>query len=298
MKSDREGMKERTFPLALQSALRGETTALYTLLAKLSGLPGVKLNMGMVEAFATEAVTLGKPGDKMLEKMLLLDPDFAPGGSAFEAVPVCAVYALGTKGRDPKARAHALNLLHAACDDFRFRVRDAVPPALARIGEVAGDELVEEVAPFMDGYFHAGAVLLALGLPGFLDATKNGAAVVARLHEAFLLVKNANRSASRYPGHKALMDALLSVPPKIARRYPSLVVDEVDTWATVKDPALRALALGVAKKLRERYAEEAERIAASLERTKPIPRDPTLLVQGTRGRGKKKGLKGRSPSDS
>jgi len=298
MKSGREGMKERSFPEALASALRGETTALYTLLAKLSGLPGTRLNMGMVEAFATEAAALGKRGDTMLEKMLLLDADFAPGGSAFEAVPVCAVFALGTKGRDAKARPHALNLLHAACDDLRFRVRDAVPLALARIGEVAGDELVGEVGPFMDGYFHAAAVLLALAQSGFLDATKDGAGVVARLHEAFVLVKDANRSASRYPGHKALMEALLSVPPRIARRYPSLVVDEIDTWATAKDPALRTIALGVAKKLRERHAEEAERIAASLERTKPPPRDPTLIVQGTRGRGKKKGLKGRSPSDT
>ena len=39
----------------------------------------------------------------------------------------------------------------------------------------------------------------------------------------------------------------------------------------------------------------AERIKASLDRTKPVPRDPTLIVQGTRGRGKKRGLAGRGP---
>ncbi len=296
MKSPREGFRDPTFPQALEAALSGKTDALYTLLAKLSGLPGTRVNLGMVEAFATEVAAIGKRGDALLRAMILLDADFAPGGSAHEIVPVCAVYALGLRGRDPSARAMAIDLLHAASDDLRFRVRDAVPIGIARIGEVVGDPLVREIAPYMDGYFHAAAALGALGIAGFLDATKDAAEVTARLHEGFMLVKDANRSASRYPGHKALMDALLVVPPKLARRYPSEIVAEVDVWATVKDPALRTLAHGVAKGLRARYGEEAERIAASLQRTKPIPRDPTLFVHGTRGRGRKKGLKGTGPT--
>lgn len=297
MKSSREGFRDPGFPLALEAALSKKVDALYTLLAKLSGLPGNRVNLGMVEAFATEAAAAGKRGDALLREMILLDADFAPGGSAHEIIPVCAVYALGVRGRDPSARSMAIDLLHAASDDLRFRVRDAVPIALARIGETAGDALVEEVLPFMDGYFHSAAVLASLGISGFLDATRDGAAVTARLHEGFMLVKNANRSASRYPGHKALMDVLLAVPSKLARRYPTEIVAEVDAWATVKDPDLRALALGVAKKLASRHGEEADQIAASLERTKPAPRDPTLAVPGMRSRGKKRGVRGNSPGN-
>ncbi len=296
MKSQREGFRDPAFPPAMEAALGGKTVALYTLLAKLSGLPGTRINQGMVEAFAVEAAASGKRADALVRAMLLLDADFAPGGSAHEVVPVCAVHALGLRGRDPSARAEAVDLLHAASDDFRFRVRDAVPIAIARIGEAAGDALVMEIEPFMDGYFHASAALAALGIASFLDATKDGKEVTARLHQGFLLVKDAKRSASRYPGHKALMETLLTVPALLARRYPNEIVAEVDTWATVKDPDLRALALGVARSLHARHGEDAERIAASLERTKPVARDPTLMVQGTRGRGKKKGLRGRGPA--
>lgn len=293
MKSNRDGFRDPNFPALLDAAIAGRTDALYTLLAKLSGLPGTRVNMGTVESFALEAAARGKKVDELLKKMVLLDADFAPGGSAHEIVPVCAVHALSARAEsDPASRDMALNHLHAACDDLRFRVRDAVPLGLARIGKVMGDELVKAIVPFMDGYFHAAAALLSLAEPVFLDATRDGAEVVARLAEAFDLVKNANRSASRYPGHKALMDALLLVPPKIARRYPDETVTEVDRWATSKDPALRELALGVAKAIRARHGGEAERIRASLERTAPIPRDPTLIVQGTRGRGKKRGLRG------
>ncbi|MBL9112460.1 MAG: hypothetical protein JNM74_24445, partial [Myxococcales bacterium] len=203
----REGFRERTFPEALQAALAGNTDALYKLLARLSGLPGQRVNQGMLDAFAVEVTPLGKKADKLLHAMIVLDADFAPGGSAFEAVPVCAVHVLGLRGRDAASRAFCLNLLHAACDDLRFRVRDAVPVALAKIGEVAGDALVTDIFPFMDGYFHAAAATLALGRPELLDATTDGELVVERLRQAFQLVKDAPRSASRYPGHKALMDA-------------------------------------------------------------------------------------------
>ncbi|MBK8214590.1 MAG: hypothetical protein IPK71_12685 [Myxococcales bacterium] len=291
----REGFRERTFPEALEAALSGNTDALYKLLARLSGLPGQRVNQGMLDAFAVEVTPLGKKADKLLHAMIVLDADFAPGGSAFEAVPVCAVHVLGLRGRDAASRAFCLNLLHAACDDLRFRVRDAVPVALAKIGEVAGDALVTDIFPFMDGYFHAAAATLALGRPELLDATTDGELVVERLRQAFQLVKDAPRSASRYPGHKALMDALLLSPPRVARRYPALVTAEIEAWGSVRDPALRQIALGIAKKLKERHGEEAERIKASLDRTKPVPRDPTLIVQGTRGRGKKRGLAGRGP---
>lgn len=291
MNANREGFRDPTFPAALDAAIAGRVDALYHLLAKLSGLPGTRVNAGMVEAFAVEAAARGKKVDALLRAMVLLSADMAPGGSAHEIVPVCAVHALGVRGAtDALARPFAVEYLHAACDDLRFRVRDAVPIALGRIGGRAGDALVVELAPYMDGYFHATAALLALALPPFLDATHDAGPVVTRLTEAFDLVKNAPRSASRYPGHKALMEALVSAPVRIASRYPAETVTEIDRWATVKDPALRELALRVAKGIRGRYGEEAERIRASLERTEPLPRDPTIIVHGTRGRGKKRGL--------
>ncbi len=286
--SMRQGFRDPSLGPALDEAISGDPRALYARITRVSGLPGTRINMGVVEAFATECGSRGKQVDPLLRAMVLLDADQAPGGLAHEILPVCAVLALGERGAtDAGGRPVALDLLHAAADDLRFRVRDMVPVALARIGKRQGDVLVAEVAPFMDGFFHAAAVLLALSMAPWLDATRNASGVVTRLAEAFDLARNANRAASRYPGHKALMEALVSAPAKIARKYPADVVDEIERWAKVKDPALRDVALGVAKGLRSRFGEDAARIQGTLDRTAPLPRDPTLIVHGTRGRGKK-----------
>ena len=95
--------------------------------------------------------------------MARLTADEAPGATALEFLPMCGVQALGVRAAaDPTVRGAFLRELHARADDLRFRVRDAVVDALARIGEATGDALVADVASWMDGYFHAAAVLRAL----------------------------------------------------------------------------------------------------------------------------------------
>ena len=63
-----------------------------------------------------------------------------------------------------------LGVIHDACDDLRFRVRAAVPEALAEIGAREGGALLDRVQTFADGYFHAAALLEALVSPPWLSA--------------------------------------------------------------------------------------------------------------------------------
>jgi hypothetical protein len=184
-----------------------------------------------------------------------------------------------------------LDVLHAAADDLRFRVRDAVPRGLARIGATRGDALVADVAPWMDGFFHAAAVLLALANEAWLTRVADHAEAARRLDEAFVLARDAARATFRYPGHKALVDALAVAPGACAARFGVPIFDLLERWAQVKEPILRE---AVAKNLRgarlaNRFAPDIARVERALAASEPERRDPRSYVGPTRGRGKAKG---------
>lgn len=188
-------------------------------------------------------------------------------------------------------RKKAIAILHDAAEDVRFRVREIVPIALAKLGAVMGDTLVHELSSWMDGYFHASAALLAMGQPNFLPVIDDVDAALARLDEAYALAKNAARSTSRYPGRKALVDALTIVPRAVAARFGVPVFDHLVTWSNTEMPELRTAIEAVLedKKLASRYAPELRRVQAALAASLPPPRDPTLAREGMRSRGKKRG---------
>src|SRR6202022_1528277 len=118
----------------------------------------------------------------------------APGATALEFLPVCGLHALGARAAaDESVRDRFVAALHAHADGVRFRPRAAVVQALALVGSAVGDRLVRDVAPWMDGYFHAAAVLLALALDAWLGRLRDVDAVVARLDEAFALAQAAPR---------------------------------------------------------------------------------------------------------
>jgi hypothetical protein len=265
---------------ALDEAIAGRRTALYELLTRGSKLPGPRLNATLADAFAAAAKARGTKGDALALAMAHLDADEAPGATALEFLPVCGVLALASRAAsDDKVRASYVGELHALADDLRFRVREAVVDGLVKIGSVAGDALVRDVAPWMDGYFHAAGVLRALSREAWLSRTQEAEAVLDRLDEAFELAVAAPRAAARYPGHKALLDALKTSPVPIAMRFGVPLFDRVARWATVKDPVLREL---VAASLREskegklsgRFRPEVERVVRALEATEPAPRNP------------------------
>jgi hypothetical protein len=286
-----EGLRSEALTKALDAATSGRTDALFDQLAVASGLPGTRVNLVVAQAFASECAARGKATDRLLFTMAQLSPEAAPGASAREFLPVCGVLGLGERAAtDASARAKALAILHDAAEDSRFRVRDAVPMALARVGEELGVLLVSDVASWMDGYFQAAAVLLALATPTWLGAIDDATEAVARLDEAYVLARDAPRAAARWPGRKALVEALGIVPGALAARFGVPVFDRLAAWTTTEQPELReAIEANLrGANLSSRYADEVSRVRAALTSSLKAPRDPTRIIQGMRGRGKKR----------
>jgi|SRR5579883_2017872 len=276
---------------ALEEAVAGRPRALHDLLARGSRLPGARMNDALADAFAQACRTAGARADAVALAMARLDADAAPGATSLEFLPVCGLYALAARAAaEARFRPRAVAELHARADDLRFRVRDAVVVALARIGAACGDALVGEVAPWMDGYFHAAAVVRALARDEWLAALRDAAGVVARLDEAFTLALDAPRAAARYPGHKALTEALARAPGDIAARLGVPVFDMLERAAPRADPPLReAIAAAVAsKKLPGRYSSEVARVRRALDASLPPPRNPDHDFGPTRRRGGKR----------
>jgi hypothetical protein len=221
--------------------------------------------------------------------MATMHVDTAPGASKYEILPMCGVAALGARAASDASAMRALAVLHECAEDLRYRVRDCVAIALSRIGEQRGDALVHDLAAWMDGFFHAAAVLTALADPSWLAKIPTPDAVIARLDEGFILAKDAPRASARYPGYKALVDALGVAPSVAALRFGVPVFDLLVRWSTVKEPILRdAIAKNLeGPKLAGRFAPEIARVRAALEASAPVRRDPTTYVGPTRGRGRK-----------
>ncbi len=277
---------------ALATAERGDTRPLYALLCKGSRLPGPQPNLDLAESFARLSAGRGAQVDALLRRMVSLDADEAPGGTELEFLPMCGVTALGARAAGEaksggRTYEELLGLLHECAEDLRFRVRDAVPAALIRVGATRGAKLLDELAPWMDGYFHAAAVVRALGDATWLSSFATGAEPLQRIDEAFTLLREAPRAASRYPGHKALVEALGRGPALLMPRFGSEVFDLLARWALVQDPALRAIVSANLKgtTVRARFAADVTRVEAALAGSAKAPRDPSIIVHGTRKRG-------------
>jgi hypothetical protein len=289
-----EGLRNETILAALDRALRdgasaADADALYKHLGLASGLPGPRANLGVASAFATECAARGKKADRLLFEMVRIPPDSAPGATAREFLPVCGVLGLGARAAaDESVRKKVLAALHDAAEDPRFRVRDAVPLALARIGEKAGASLAAELAPWMDGYHQAAAAILGLAEGAWLPSPTDDA--LARLDEAYALARDAPRAAVRWPGWKALVDALGKAPAALAARFGVPIFDRLAAWADTAMPELRdAVESNLRSSKLARYADEVARVRAALGASLPPPRDPTRIVQGMRSRSKKRG---------
>jgi hypothetical protein len=248
--------------------------------------------MAVLEAFASECAAYGERADAVATALAKLDADRAPGATPLEFLPMCGLAALGARAAaDARARPHLLPILHDCADDLRFRVRDVVPSALARVGAASGDALVPLLGEWTSGFFHAAAALRALATPDFSAQVRNTSAVILRLDEAFTLAAEANRAMQRYPGFKALIDALASAPSALAARFGVPVFDMLVRWAAAKDPLLRGV---VVKNLGGtglvgRFGAEIARVHAALDASAAPPRNPDHYVGPTRGRGRKRG---------
>jgi hypothetical protein len=278
---------DRTMNDAIARALGGRTDELYALLCRGSGLPGVRANLPLAQAFA-EACASDPRAPELAATMARLDADFAPGDTALEFLPVCGVLAAATIAiKQPGARSAMIGVLHDASEDLRFRVRDAVAPALARLGEQQGDALVEELASFMDGYFHAAAALRSLAHREFLARVSDAGAAAGLLSAALDLAAGAPRAAARYPGYKALLDAIGATIEPLALKLGAAIFDVAAGFAKNGDPHLRDLVRTAvsAKKLRARFPAEVRRVEEAFVATDKPLRDPRGAPRPSRKRG-------------
>ncbi len=287
-------LKNEAVARALDKAIAGDPRPLYSELARLSGLPGPRANMGVLDAFAGECALRGERVDGVLIALAKLDADHAPGATPLEFLPMCGVAGIGTRAAlDASARTQLLSVLHESAEDFRFRVRDLVPSALARVGAATGDALVPSMVEWTNGFFHAAAVLRALASPEWSVKLTKVEPVIARLDEAFSLADGANRATQRYPGWKALVDALEIAPGKLAGRFGVAIFDMLVRWSTVKEPILRNV---IEKNLHDprlvgRHNPDIDRVRAALTASLPPVRNPDHYVGPTRGRGRKRGAR-------
>lgn len=283
--------KSETLARAFSAALGGKHQPLFSELTRVSGLPGTRINTSVALALADECVRAGKVADPIVDALLAQDDERAPGGSPLEYLPVCGVYALGARvAADPKRRAHALRVLHDAACDLRFRVREAVPLALARIGVQVGDGLLDELASWMLTYFPAASVLFAVSRPEWGRTLAQARPAAARLDDALALLYGAPRSDRRYPGYKALQEAVVAAAGPLTARLGAPILEVLEPWAKKDDPKLRDLVVQSMQNamIRTRHPDEAAAIEAAAEAAKPIPRDGKKVDLPTRKRGKKK----------
>src|SRR5690348_1474785 len=121
---------------AIEAAIGGKTAELFRRLELGSGLPGPRVNLPLALGFAHDCVRLGAKADKLAWAMATLPPDEARGASPKEFLSMCGVLAVAFSAAPAPAaqRTRALALLEEKADDPRFRVRDAVPLALAALG--------------------------------------------------------------------------------------------------------------------------------------------------------------------
>jgi hypothetical protein len=276
---------------AIDGAVAGRHGALFELLARGARLPGPRMNTALAEALASACVQRGARADSVVLALARLSPSEAPGATALEFLPVCGLYALGARAAaDQSVRGAFLAELQAHAADVRFRCREAVIHALTRIGHEAGDGLVRDVVAWMDGYFHAAAVLRAVCSEAWIGKLHDVDAVLARFDQAFALASGAPRAAARWPGYKELLLALEREPPRLALRFGAPVFGMLERWIKAQDSVLReVVARGLGSpKLAGRYASEVEHVRRTVAAARPPPRNPDHDVGPTRDRSHKR----------
>ena len=179
-------------------------------------------------------------------------------------------------------RKNAIALLHDASEDVRFRVREIVPIALAKLGAMMGDALVHDLASWMDGFFQASAALLAMAQPSFLPAHRR------RRRRA-----RAPRRGLRARQERRAIDLALSRSQGARRRArdrprrhgwrasacPCSITSSRGRTPRCPSSAAAIEAVLARSKLTSRYATELKRVRAALDASLPPPRDPTLAVR-------------------
>jgi hypothetical protein len=249
-RSSTEGLKSEALRAALQAALIGPVAktaqALEQLLAKHSGLPGLRPNQKLAAAFGAE---IAQADGQVFALLSRLADDPAKLDSPRVFLPVAAAYGFAQRiraGLDVEGSWQALQPLAA---DERSHVRMGVIDALAQLSTREGfaDELVARTENWLsdsDRELCYGATATALDvladgrvLAGLRDPDK----LTALLTRVLDTVADAPRSAQRSDGRrrvfKSLGPTLAAVVAAVRQKGMEWFSSECER---AKDPELRA----------------------------------------------------------
>ena len=276
----------------LESALRsGDARDLSAFLARSSHLPGPRPNLELAAAAGAALAAAGRPAAGIVREFASLDAD---DGTPYVFLPMVAAYALAaTIGPDARAAARILEELGELGEDERAVVRRAVEDALATAaphhpGGVDG--FVNALVPWCSSFERGSVALGAIGDRRVLDAAHDEAALVAAIDAATATLEDAPRAKERDPGRRRLLDALPRTVTAAATASRQVAEWLAERAATSRHADVRRALEEIVTRLRTKGERKTERTAAAtaLDASKKPPRDPTLLREGMRGRGKKR----------
>lgn len=286
--TQRDTFRDETIPAAIDRAIAGDRAPLIDKLRRASGLPGVRINDGLVRAFAAEAARRGQSIDPLATAFTSTREDVAPYGHVDEILPILGVAALGARAAaDAKARRKILEQLEEASCDGRFRVRDQVAQALAAMTASLGADMVVTLGAWLDDEqpFLGRAASVALADREALAAlSPEDASGLA--DKALARVEREHRAGRRHTAYRDLCRALPATLVAMVLRH-ATVADTLDAWAAREDEDMRAALADAAKTLSkgaqaQRGAALSDALAASAKK----PRDPRHgRLPGKRGRG-------------
>jgi hypothetical protein len=290
MSSVRDRFRDEQLDAALDGAIRGDRATLYDKLRRASGLPGVRVNSGLVRAFAAEAARRGATIDPLLTAMVSLHEDVAPYGHVDEILPILGAAGLCARAAaDGKARDKLLEQLQDVACDRRFRVRDEVATGLVAMGVAVGAAFADSLRAWIedDEPYLARAVVVALTDTDLLSEL--GLPAVTELLDAALTrITSEHRAGRRHEAYRELHRAMHATPAAILARFPKAVV-AIERAATNEDIELREVIEETTTRMKKLgMVEKVESVRAALdasENKRPDPRHDRL--PGKRGRGKR-----------
>lgn len=292
MKATRDAFRDEALGPALDEAMRrnGDRAPLFDKLRRASGLPGPRLNLGLVRAFASEAARRGGEVDGLLASMLTLHEDVAPYGHVDEVLPILAAAAIGQRAaEDKKARGALMEMLEeAACDRTRFRVRETVARALVDLTLAVGRAFEADLRRWADDEqpWLALAVATALADDDLL-ATLGGDAACGVLDVLLDRLDREHRAGRRHDAFRRLFKGLETTTPLVVARFPQ-ATDVLIKQAAKSDEDVRAVLEATIVALRKgRFADKGQLLEDALKTSAKPLRDPRHgRLPGKRGRGK------------
>jgi hypothetical protein len=283
-----EPLRNPAVTAALASALSsGDTRQLFAVLCRFSGLPGPRPNDGLALAVGRWLVEAGESANRIVAKLCSVDAQSAPAGTVMEYLPIVGAFCQAARYDAGSKREAALAELRNLAEDPRHAVRDAVIRALLEMSGARGDELLESLGQWTDGYLSAAVALAALANRSWLDRMKSSRLLLTRYDEAFSLAEEAPRADQRSQGFRTLVRTLSETPAVLMARFPADTIAWLASRAATENVDLRASVEELVRKARARghAIGELEGVERQLDAAAKPRRDPKTYVGPTRKRG-------------